>query len=129
MLLINIFLLPFSNSNVVWCQNQSQERRSAKNNPFNDSIESEIPRESAHTVKSNKKTKVVVTGDSLLNGISEKWLSRSHQVTFKNFPGGTSENVLEETENLIGDKPDCIIIHAGTNDITNDINSSNSVKK
>ena len=129
MLLINIFLLPFSNNNVVWCQNQSQERRSAKNNPFNDSIESEIPRESAHTVKSNKKTKVVVTGDSLLNGISEKWLSRSHQVTFKNFPGGTSENVLEETENWIGDKPDCIIIHAGTNDITNGIISSNSVKK
>ena len=129
MLLINIFLLPFSNNNVVWCQNQSQERRSAKNNPFNDSIESEIPRESAHTVKSNKKTEVVVTGDSLLNGISEKWLSRSHQVTFKNFPGGTSENVLEETENLIGDKPDCIIIHAGTNDITNGIISSNSVKK
>ena len=92
-------------------------------------IESEIPRGGAHTVKSNKKRKVVVTGDSLLNGIIEKWLSKNHQVTFKNFTGGTSENVLEEAENLIGDKPDCIIIHAGTNDITNGINSSNSVKK
>ena len=108
---------------------KSQERRSAKNNLFNDSIESEIPRGDAHRVKSNKKRKVIVTGDSLLNGISEKWLSGNHQVTFKNFTGGTSENVLKETENLIGDKPDCIIIHAGTNDITNDINSSNSVKK
>ena len=129
MLLINIFLLPLSSNNVIWCQNQSQERRSAKNNPFNDCIESEIPRGGAHTVKSNKKRKVVVTGDSLLNGIIEKWLSKNHQVTFKNFTRGTSENVLEEAENLIGDKPDCIIIHAGTNDITNGINSSNSVKK
>ena len=32
-------------------QNQSQERRSANSNPLNDSIESEIPREEAHTVK------------------------------------------------------------------------------
>ena len=32
-------------------------------------------------------------------------------------------------ENLVADKPDCIIIHVGKNEITNDINSSNSVKK
>ena len=31
--------------------------------------------------------------------------------------------------NLLADKPDCIIIHAGRNDITNGINSLNSVKK
>ena len=72
----------------------------------------------------NKKRKVVVTGDSLLNGISEKGLSRDHQVTVKNFPGGTSEKVLEEIENLVADKPDCIIIHEGTNNITNSINSA-----
>ena len=41
------------------------------------------------------------------------------------------EKVLEEIENLnqTADKPDCIIIHAGTTDITNGINSLNSVKK
>ena len=43
-------MLPIS-SDIV--QNQSQERRSVKNNLLNDSIESEIPREEAHTVKSN----------------------------------------------------------------------------
>ena len=32
-------------------------------------------------------------------------------------------------ENLVADKRDCIIIHAGMNDITNDINSLNLVKK
>ena len=31
--------------------------------------------------------------------------------------------------NLVADKPDCIIIHAGTNDIINGINSLSSVKK
>ena len=32
-------------------------------------------------------------------------------------------------ETLLAEKPDCIIIHAGTNGITNGINSLNSVKK
>ena len=98
-------------------------------NPLNDSIESEIPREEAHKIKLNKKKKVIVTGNSLLNGIREKGLSRDHQVTVKNFPSETIEKVLKEMENLVADKPDCIIIHAGTNDITNGINSLNSVKK
>ena len=78
-------------------------------------------------IQLNKKKKVVVAGDSLLNVISKKGLSRDHQVTVKNLPGGTTEKVLEEIEDLVADKPDCVIIHAGTN-ITN-INSLNSVKK
>ena len=59
--------------------NQSQERRSANNNHLNHSIESEISGEEAHTIKLNKKKKHVVTGDSLLNGISEK----SYQETIR----------------------------------------------
>ena len=117
------------NALTIPLQNQGPERRSANNNSLNDSIESEVPREEAHTIKLNKKKKVFVAGDSLLNGISEKGLSRDHQVTVKNLPGGTTEKVLEEIEDLVADKPDCIIIHAGTNDITNGINSLNSVKK
>ena len=36
---------------------------------------------------------------------------------------------MEEIENLVADKSDCSIIHTGTNDIFNGINSLNSVKK
>ena len=36
---------------------------------------------------------------------------------------------MEGIEDLVADKPDCVIIHAGTNDITNGINSLNSVNK
>ena len=32
-------------------------------------------------------------------------------------------------ENLVANKSDCITVHGGTNDMTNDINSLNSVKK
>ena len=59
-----------------------------KNNPLNDSIASEIPREERHTVQSNKKRKVVVKRNFLLNGKSKNGLSRNHKVTVKGFPGG-----------------------------------------
>ena len=88
--------LSVKNAFTIPLQNQSQERRSANNNPLNDSIKSEISREEPHTIKLNRKKKVVVTGGSLVNGICEKGLSRDHQVIVKNFPGGTSEKVFLE---------------------------------
>ena len=77
----------------------------------------------------NSKRKVVVTGDSMLNGFNERGLSKHQNVKIQNFPGGTSETILDKVETLVGEKPDCIIIHAGTNDIMNRMNSLNSVKK
>ena len=51
------------------------------------------------------------------------------KVKIQNFPGGTTEAILDKIETLVAEKPDCIIIHAGTNDIMNEISSLNSVKK
>ena len=65
----------------------------------------------------------------MLNGIHEGGLSKQQQVKIQNLPGGTSEIILDEVDTLVADKPDCIIVHAGTNDITKGINSLNSVKK
>ena len=48
--------LSVKNAFTIPLQNQSQERRSVNNNPLNDSTESEIPREEAHTIKLNKKS-------------------------------------------------------------------------
>ena len=65
----------------------------------------------------------------MLNGIHEGGLSKQQQLKIQNLPGGTSETILDEVDTLVADKPDCIIVHAGTNDITKGINSLNSVKK
>ena len=62
----------------------------------------------------------------MLNGIHEGGLSKQQQVKIQNLPGGTSETILDEVDTLVADKPDCIIVHAGTNDITKGINSLNS---
>ena len=41
-----------------------------------------------------EKKKIVVTGDSMLNAVNEKGLSKSHNVKVKNYPGATREDIL-----------------------------------
>ena len=65
----------------------------------------------------------------MVNGISEKGLSVNHKVKFVNSPGGTSEKILEKVDVIIKEKPDDLIVHVGTNDITNNVNLLTNVKK
>ena len=76
-----------------------------------------------------QKKKVVITGDSMLNGLHEKGLSMKHNVKVENYPGGTSETILDNIGDIVKNKPECLIIHAGTNDLTNGISLLNQVKK
>ena len=62
--------------------------------------------------------KIVLTGDSMVNGISEKGLSVNHKVKIVNFPGGTSKKILEKLDVIIKEKPDDLIVHVGTKDVT-----------
>ena len=39
-----------------------------------------------------------------------------------NFPGSTNEKILEKQDDIIKEKPDDLIVHVGTNDITNKVN-------
>ena len=74
-----------------------------------------------------EKKKIVVAGDSVLNGVNKKGLSKSHNVKVKNYPGATSENILDKIDDLLKVKPDCLLVHVGTNDLTNNVNLLNSV--
>ena len=73
--------------------------------------------------------KIVLTRDSMVNGISEKGLSVNQKVKFVNFPGGTSEKILEKLDVTIKEKTDDLIVHVGINDITNNVNLLTNVKK
>ena len=53
----------------------------------------------------------------MINDISEKGVSVNHKVKIINFPGGTSERILEKLDDIIKEKPDDLIVHAGTNGI------------
>ena len=57
----------------------------------------------------------------MLNNISEKGFSKTHKVRVINFPGGTSEKITDQLDDLIKGKPDELIVHAGANVIANDV--------
>ena len=47
----------------------------------------------------------------------------------KRFSDGTSEKIIQNVDYLLKNKPDDVMIHVGTNDITNGVNLLNRVKK
>ena len=64
----------------------------------------------SHTAKQkissqpHQKKKVTVTSDSMLHRISEKGLSRHHNVKVTSFTCGTSDKIVEKLDDLIKDK-------------------------
>ena len=51
----------------------------------------------------------------MVNNINERGLSKSNTVLVKKFSGAANEKILEEMDEIIKEKPDYIMIHAGTN--------------
>ena len=76
-----------------------------------------------------KKRKIIIVGDSLLNGIHEKVLSKNHSVKGNNIPGGKTDAILDKLDDFLRNKPDGLIVHAGMNDISKRKNLMNNVKK
>ena len=83
-----------------------------------------------NNIDKRDRKKVIILEDSLLNSINEKSLSKKRNVKIANKPGATSERLsLEELGNLIKYQLERVIIHVGTNDLTNGINVLNNAKK
>ena len=78
----------------------------------------------------NKERKNMIdVGESMLINISEIVLSKNHSVKVKNFPGASTEKINKEIDDLLESKTSVLIVHAGTNDLTKQVNSLNSFKK
>ena len=58
----------------------------------------------------------------MLNNINSRGLSKSKEVDVLNFPGAISAEVLTKIGNVLNKKIASLIVHVGTNDLTNDIN-------
>ena len=65
----------------------------------------------------------------MVNGISENGLIVNYKEKIVNFPGSTSEKILEKLDDIIKEKPEDLIFHAGTNDITNNVKLSTNIEK
>ena len=55
--------------------------------------------------------KVVIIGDSMLNNINSRGLSKSKKVDVLSFPGATSLDVLTKIDDVLNKKPASLIVH------------------
>ena len=81
----------------------------------------QVQKRESQTEPSSKKKKILLTGDSMVNGISEKGLSVNHKVNIVIFSGDASEKILEKLDLITKELPDDLIFHVGTNDLTNEL--------
>ena len=68
-------------------------------------------------------------GDSIINGIEEKGLSKKHNVRLPKCPGDSIEDLLDHVKPVARKKPDLIVIHFGTNDTTSGKDTKENVQK
>ena len=76
--------------------------------------------------------KVVIIGDSLLGGVKEngiRKIAKNNTIKVKCHSGATTEDLIDYINPVIRKKPDVIILHGGTNDITNDIDTGKNIDK
>ena len=65
----------------------------------------------------------------MLNNISNRGLSKSKEVDVLNFSGATSADIVTKIDEVLNRKPASLIVHVGTNDLTNGINLLSNAKK
>ena len=61
--------------------------------------------------------------------ITGSGLTKDQTVKIKPHPGATTIDMIDYIKPELRDKPDIVILHCGTNDITNDVNTVKKIKK
>ena len=102
------------------------ERNKANNSPNNTASGDVKPK-----TNKRKKMHVEILGDSMLNGVQEKGLNKNADINIKirKYPDVSSTDILDHIRPSLRKERHQIIIHAGTNDLSNDHNYLNKVKK
>ena len=70
-------------------------------------------------------------GDSVLNNINGcgSYKLKTKGVSVKNVPGATRVIIVDKTENQLAKLPEKLVVDVGMNDLPNDINLLNNIKK
>ena len=68
---------------------------------------------------------VIVCGDSMVNGIESNGISsKEYKAIIRSFSGSTSKDFIDYVKPLVLKKPDVLVIHVGTNDLTKNVNNT-----
>ena len=103
----------------------------AGKNKANNSLNKTESREVKLKTNKGKKIRVEILGDPMLNGIQEKELNKNADINIKirKYPGASSTDILNYIKPSLRKKPDQIVIHPGTNDLTSNHNYLDDVHK
>ena len=104
----------------------------AGKNKANNSLNKTESRDVKLKTNKGKKIRVEILGDSMLNSmLKEKELNKNADINIKirKYPGASSTDILNYIKSSLRKKPDQIVIHPGTNDLTNNHNYLNDVHK
>ena len=87
--------------------------------------------EQCNEKRSKKRENVIIIGDSMLNNINSCSLSKSKKVKVINNPGAASDVIEQELETTAKEnfEINTLIAHAGTNDLTNNINTVVAIRE
>ena len=81
------------------------------------------------TNSSTVKKEVFIIGDSLIKYVNGQETSRNDSVKVRSHPGVISDDFIDYVRPTVRKKPNLIIIHSGTNDIQNNVNTLQKIKK
>ena len=74
-----------------------------------------------------EKKRVIIVGDSILNGLSEQGLTkRNHIMKVHPHPGTTTKDLVYHIAPVARRKPNMVVLHIGTNDLTDGISTQES---
>ena len=78
---------------------------------------------------SSKRKRIFLIGDSIINGINENGISSTHHISVRRCPGDRPRDLVNHVKPIVRKKPDMILVHFGTNDVTNGINTEDEMQK
>ena len=73
--------------------------------------------------------KVFIIRDSMIKNITGTGISRENIIKMRPHPGATTIDICDYIKPELRQKPDVVIVHCGTNDIPNNINTVKKIKK
>ena len=75
------------------------------------------------------KKEVFIIGDSMIKYVNGREVSRNDPVKVRSYPGATTDDFIDYVRPTVRKKPNLIIIHTGTNDIQNNVNTLQKIRK
>ena len=61
---------------------------------------------------------MLIVGDSMVNGVEESKLSKTHHIRVQPIPGGKAEDIQQNLKDVLHEDLETLIFHAGTNNAT-----------